>query len=185
MWSWSSDRGFRGRACRFVARILYQLIAGLARLAMRSGPAKYHEIIVLRHQLAVLARNADRPAVTDDDRSLLAAVAHALPRPARTRSAGDTGHTVTLAPASRRPPLDSPAAPTGQTGHHDRDPPTGDRDGHRQSDVGVSAHPRRTRRPRPSILLRPLSGRSSKRTVLNLHRGELERVSAFSGSGRL
>jgi hypothetical protein len=102
MLSWSSDRGFRGRACRLVARILYHLIAGLAWLAMRSGRAKDLEIIALRHQLSVLARNADRPAVTDDDRSLLAAVAHALPRPARTRSAGDTGHVVALASASRR-----------------------------------------------------------------------------------
>jgi hypothetical protein len=66
-----------------MCRVLYHLIAGLARLAVRSGRAKDLEIIVLRHQLAVLGRSVDRPAVTDDDRSLLAAVAHALPRPAR------------------------------------------------------------------------------------------------------
>ena len=46
---------------------------------MRSGRAKDLEIIVLPHQLAVLRRSVDRPAVTDDDRSLLAAVARALP----------------------------------------------------------------------------------------------------------
>ena len=57
MWSWSSDRGFRGRACRLVSRILYHLNAGLARLAVRSGRARDLEIVVLRHQLAVLARN--------------------------------------------------------------------------------------------------------------------------------
>jgi putative transposase len=62
------------------------LIAALARLAVRSGRAKDLEIIVLRHQLALLNRNADRPAVTDDDRSLLAAVAHARRRPSRTGS---------------------------------------------------------------------------------------------------
>jgi hypothetical protein len=67
-----------------VCRILYRLIAALARLAVRSGRAKDLEIIVLRHQLAVLNRNVDRPAVTDDDRSLLAAVAYALPRRTRT-----------------------------------------------------------------------------------------------------
>jgi hypothetical protein len=67
-----------------VCRILYRLIAALARLAVRSGRAKDLEIIVLHHQLAVLGRNVDRPAVTNDDRSLLAAVAQALPRPART-----------------------------------------------------------------------------------------------------
>jgi hypothetical protein len=79
-----SDQGFRGRACRLVFRILYHLIAALARLAMRSGRAKDLEI-VLRHQLAVLGRNVDRPAVTDDDRSLLATVASALPRPVGAR----------------------------------------------------------------------------------------------------
>ena len=79
MRSWGSDQGIRGRACRLVCRVLYHLIAGLARLAVRSGRAKDLEIIVLRHQLAVLGRNASRPAVTDDDRSLLAAVAQALP----------------------------------------------------------------------------------------------------------
>ena len=84
--SWLSDQGFRKRACRLVFRILYHLIAALARLAMRSGRAKDLEI-VLRHQLAVLGRNVDRPAVTDDDRSLLATVASALPRPTRTRRA--------------------------------------------------------------------------------------------------
>ena len=67
-----------------MCRVLYHLIAGLARLAVRSGRAKDLEIIVLRHQLAVLGRNVDRPQVTDDDRSLLASVAEALPRPTRT-----------------------------------------------------------------------------------------------------
>ena len=45
-----------------MCRILYRLIAALAGLAVRSGRAKDLEIIVLRHQLAVLGRNADRPA---------------------------------------------------------------------------------------------------------------------------
>ena len=50
-----------------------------------------------RHQLAVLARNVDRPHVSDDDRSLLAAIAHALPRSART------GWLVTPDTLSRQP----------------------------------------------------------------------------------
>jgi transposase InsO family protein len=39
---------------------------------------------VLRHQLTVLRRQVDRPALNDDDRSLLGAIAAALPRPRRT-----------------------------------------------------------------------------------------------------
>ena len=50
---------------------------------MRSGRSKDLEIIVLRHQLAVLRRQIDRPEVTDSDRSLLGAIAAALPRPSR------------------------------------------------------------------------------------------------------
>ena len=64
-------------------RILYRLLASLVRLAVRSGRSKDLEIIVLRHQLAVLRRQIDRPELTDSDRSLLGAIAAALPRPSR------------------------------------------------------------------------------------------------------
>ena len=64
-------------------RILYRLLASLVRLAVRSGRSKDLEIIVLRHQLAVLRRQIDPPELTDSDRSLLGAIAAALPRPSR------------------------------------------------------------------------------------------------------
>jgi putative transposase len=64
-------------------RILYRLIAALARLAVRSGQSKDLEIIVLRHQLGVLRRQTDRAALTNDDRTLLGAIAAALPRQKR------------------------------------------------------------------------------------------------------
>ena len=64
-------------------RTLYVLVAGLIRLAVGSGRSKDVEIIVLRHQLAVLRRQVDRPAINDDDRTLLGAVAQALSRRAR------------------------------------------------------------------------------------------------------
>lgn len=55
-----------------------------ARLAVRSGRSKDLEIIVLRHQLNVLRRQITRPAINDADRTLLGAIAAALPRPQRT-----------------------------------------------------------------------------------------------------
>ena len=64
-------------------RTLYVLVVGLIGLAVRSGRSKDLEIIVLRHQLAVLRRQVDRPAIKDDDRTLLGAVAQALARRAR------------------------------------------------------------------------------------------------------
>ena len=64
-------------------RVLYRLLAGLARLAVRSGRSKDLEIVVLRHQLTVLRRHTNKPALTDTDRILMAAVAKALPRARR------------------------------------------------------------------------------------------------------
>ena len=64
-------------------RILYRFLASLARLTVRSGRSKDLEIIVLRHQLAVLRRQVDRPELTDADGSLLGAIAAALARPSR------------------------------------------------------------------------------------------------------
>lgn len=63
-----------------VFRILYRLLTGLARLAVRSGRSKDLELIVLRHQNAVLRRQIARPVLTDDDRTLLGAIAAVLPR---------------------------------------------------------------------------------------------------------
>ena len=61
-------------------RILYRLIAALAGLAVRTGRSKDLEIIVMRHQLSVLRRQTDRLVLTNDDRTLLGAIASALPR---------------------------------------------------------------------------------------------------------
>ena len=66
-----------------MSQLLYRLIASLARLAVRSGRSKDLEIIVLRHQLTVPRRQIDRPQLRGDDRSLLGAIAAALPRPRR------------------------------------------------------------------------------------------------------
>ena len=78
-------------------RILYRFLASLARLTVRSGRSKDLEIIVLRHQLAVLRRQIDRPELTDSDRSSLGAIAAALARPSRT------GWLVTLWVPETRP----------------------------------------------------------------------------------
>ena len=63
-----------------MCRILYRLLVSLARLAVCSGRSKDLEIIVLRHQLTVLHRQNNRPALADEDRALMGAIAAALPR---------------------------------------------------------------------------------------------------------
>ena len=64
-------------------RIAYRFFVALVRLAVRSRRSNDLEMIGLRHQLAVLRRQVDRPELTDADRSLLGAIAAALPRPSR------------------------------------------------------------------------------------------------------
>ncbi len=63
-----------------VFRILYRFLTDLVRLIVRSGRSKDLEIIVLRHENAVLCRQVGRPVVNNDDRTLLGAIAAALPR---------------------------------------------------------------------------------------------------------
>jgi putative transposase len=63
--------------------LLYLLLRRILQLVMllgRGDRAKELEIVVLRHQLAVLRRQVDRPDLNDGDRVLLAALSRLLPR---------------------------------------------------------------------------------------------------------
>ena len=74
-----ADQGRHVASCVLMFRILYGFLASLARLAVRSGRAKDLEIVVLRHQLTVLQRQSTRAQLNNRDRSLLGAIAAALP----------------------------------------------------------------------------------------------------------
>src|SRR4051794_1818859 len=60
--------------------LLYRLLCGLLGLLVRQGDERELEIIVLRHQLAILSRGGKRPQYTTIDRALLAAASRLLPR---------------------------------------------------------------------------------------------------------
>ncbi len=62
--------------------LLYRLLCGLVGVLARGGRERELEIIVLRHQLAILRRGGKRPRYTTADRALLAAASRLLP-PAR------------------------------------------------------------------------------------------------------
>jgi putative transposase len=92
--------------------VVCRLFAFLVLLA-RGDRSKELEILVLRHELAILRRQAGRPRFEPHDRFLLAALSRVVPRRSWARVRGAAGDVAALAPAAGRPPLDIPAPPAG------------------------------------------------------------------------
>jgi putative transposase len=59
--------------------LLYRLLVAVLRLVVRRVGERELEIVVLRHQLAILKRSGKRPQYTTVDRAVLAAAARLLP----------------------------------------------------------------------------------------------------------
>ena len=56
-----------------LTRLLYRLLCRLMRVLAGGGRQRELEILVLRHQLAILRRSGKRPQYTTADRAVLAA----------------------------------------------------------------------------------------------------------------
>jgi putative transposase len=86
-----------GRSRKVVLSFLYWSLRRLLELVVlrfRSEREKEIEILLLRHQLQVLERQAARPQLTQADRALLAAFSRMLPRQAWKRSCFVTPATL-------------------------------------------------------------------------------------------
>ena len=84
-------------------RLIYQMIStllGWIGLRARCDTSKEIEILVLRHQLAVLQRRPSRPMLSWTDRALIAAFSRLLPRPARRLGLLVTPSTILPSTAS-------------------------------------------------------------------------------------
>jgi hypothetical protein len=77
----------------------------------RRDRSKDVEILVLRHQLAVLQRQQVRARFEPDDRTVLTALARALGRDRWSIFMVKPDHAVALASTTRRKPLDLPHQP--------------------------------------------------------------------------
>ncbi len=75
----------------------------------RSEFTKDIELIVSRHQLLVLGRQAGRPSLRPADRAFLAALARVLPRRRRTGVDRDAADASALAPGAGSTQVDAAA----------------------------------------------------------------------------
>lgn len=103
-------------------RLLYLLMVrsfGWLALLARSDTSKDVEILVLRHEIAILHRQVARPKPHWPDRTVIAALARLLPRHLRLHRIVTPGHLARLAPPHRQEQADlsqhhgPPASPGG------------------------------------------------------------------------
>src|SRR6266498_1865937 len=126
--------------------LVLRRVLRLAALRVRSSDFKELEIVVLRHELAILRRRTRRPALTWTDRLFLAGASRLLPRRTLAIVYRDSGDAAALASTLGGEAMDVCSA-SGASVASSRDPSAGPPFGARQPAVGLSTHRRRTEGP--------------------------------------
>src|SRR6187401_2903448 len=92
-------------------RLLYLIflqVLGLVLLIGRTSATKDVELIVLRHEVAILRHTNPRPRMDWADRAVFAALVRRLPRATASPSPGHSGHDLALAPPPCTPQMHLP-----------------------------------------------------------------------------
>ena len=102
-------------------QLLYLILLGLLgwlTLLGRASSSKDVELLVLRHEIAVLRRANPKPRLDSADRAVLAALIRLLPQESPRASPGHPRHHPALAPAQDGQEVDLPASRRSTAGQH-------------------------------------------------------------------
>jgi hypothetical protein len=131
-----------------VLRLPYLALTGVLaflRLLATTSTDKDLEILVLRHQLAILQRQVGKPGLSPPDRAFLAALLHRIPRPKLRQLHLIVSPETVLRWHRPPPPAPRPNLSTERTRpatHHPQHPSPHPPARPRESELGLPPHPR-------------------------------------------